>query len=78
MKLTSIFFLNFDKLCDLYYKLLLEEDFDFKTKDISIDIEKVGVHEIKVSIFAKSFIDLKIAVTAFMKSVEIIEKTLNI
>lgn len=78
MKLTSIFFLNFEKQSDLYYNLLLEEDFEFKTKDISIDIEKVNKTELKVSILAKSVIDMKIAVNAFMKSLEVIEKTLNI
>ena len=38
MNITSVFFLNFDKTCDFYYNLLLEEDFEFKTKEISIDI----------------------------------------
>lgn len=78
MNITSIFFLNFDKTCDFYYDLLLEEDFEFKTKNISIDIEKVNNSEIKVSILTKSVIDMKIAVNAFMKSVEVIDKTLNV
>ena len=78
MNTTSIFFLDFDSKSDLYYSLLLEEDFDFKTKDIKIDIERVNKKEVKVSIFTKSVIDMKIAVNAFMKSVEVIDKTLNV
>lgn len=78
MKLNSVFFLNFDDATEMYYKLLLEEDFDFKTKDIKIDVEKISKSEVKVSIFAKSVIDMKIAVSAFMKSVEVIDKTLNV
>jgi len=78
MKLNSTFFLDLNSKTDVYYNLLLEEDFDFKSKDISLSIEKVTPDQLKVSIDVEKIIDLKIANSAFIKSLEIIEKSLNI
>lgn len=62
---------------DTYHKLLLEEDFDFKTKDINININK-NSSILEVGVESNSLVDLKIANSAIIKSLEIIEKTLNV
>lgn len=69
------FSLNFGKDNNFFYKLLKEEDFDFKTKDILIKIEKEK--NLKVDIECNSVLDLKIATNALIKSLETIEKTLK-
>lgn len=76
MKFISILKLDFENSNDLYYSLLKEEDYDFKTKDISIDVEKENDH-ILVSLVCNSILDLKIATNALIKSLEVIEKTLS-
>ncbi len=78
MKLNSFFVLNFDLNTQIYYDLLIEEDYDFKTKNITFEIIKLDEKQLKVSIFANSIIDLKIANSAFIKSLEIITKSLNV
>ena len=73
------FSLSFDKIDDLntYFSLLEDNDFDFKTKDIKMEINKKGL-KIDTCILAKTFIELKIANSSFMSCVEIINKTLKI
>lgn len=77
MKLASNLKLNFGKKNEMFYSLLKEEDFDFKTKEILVKIEKLD-EEIFVNLECSSVLDLKIATNALIKSLEIIEKTLNI
>lgn len=77
MKLESKFSLDFKEKSDIYYRLLLEEDFDFKTKNINIKIE-LKENLVLVFIYTSSILDLKIGTSALIKSLEIIEKTLNI
>ena len=72
------FLLNFGSRTNKYFQLLSEEDFDFKTKNIGIDILKNDKNTVKVELSCDSLIELKIATTAVIKSLEIIEKTLNI
>jgi len=73
--LTSSLILNFSSKNDLFYNLLVEEDFDFKTKDININFENKKDF-IEVNFEVKSILDFKIASNAIIKSLEIIEKTL--
>jgi len=77
MDLNSTFLFNFEKDTDLYYNLLKEEDFNFKTKDISLNILKVD-DLIKVELSSNSVLELKIGTNALIKSLEIINKTLNV
>ncbi len=76
MKHIANFSLDFGNLNKTYYDLLIEEDFDFKTKDIKVDIS--NEKDLGVSIKANSILDIKIGATALIKSLEIIEKTLNV
>lgn len=76
MKLQSSFSFDFGKLNETYYKLLSEEDFDFKTKDINFEV--LYNSEVKVNLKCSSVLDLKIATSALIKSLEVIDKTLNI
>ena len=62
---------------DIYFSLLSQEDFDFKTKKIKIDVSKEN-NSVAVSIDAHSFLDLKIGINALMKSLEAIDKTLKV
>jgi len=79
MKLNFVLDLDFEEENNLYYKLLKNEDFDFKTKDIAIIIAQNSKdNKIKVEFEVNSVIDLKIASTAVIKSLEIINKTLKI
>ena len=75
MELKNKFLLNFGKDTKKYLDILLEEDFSFKTKDIKLKISENKNSKIEVNILAKSFIDLKIANSAFMNTIEIITKT---
>lgn len=78
MNLISSFDLDFKEDNETYYKLLKEEDFDFKTKNINISIDKTSKDNIKVEIMCDSVIDLKIANSALIKSLEVINKTLKV
>ncbi len=42
MKICSTFLLDFGELNDIYYKLLSNEDFEFKTKNIKLNILKLN------------------------------------
>ena len=77
MRLNSNYFFEFGDQNSTYYKLLCAEDFDFKTKDIVINI-KLEDSRVLVNIDVSCILDLKIATTALIKSLEIIDKTLNI
>ena len=68
--------LDFESENDLYYSLLKEEDFDFKTKDITIDV--IRTEGIDVNVVCGSVLELKIATNALIKSLEVIEKSLNV
>ena len=74
--LKSSFSFDFGNLNEFYYKLLKEEDFNFKNRDISFDIVLKDSLEFELSV--KSVLDMKIATSALIKSLEIIDKTLNI
>lgn len=77
MRLNSKFSFDFGEQKNFFYKLLSEEDFDFKTKNITLEINlKDGL--VLVNLFAESVLDLKIGSSALIKSLEIIDKTLNI
>lgn len=76
MNLESNFNFDFGNLNDFYYKLLSEEDYDFKTKDIKIDITKDDT--INVKFVSSSILELKIATSALIRTLEIIDKTNNI
>lgn len=76
MNLISNFSFDFGDKNNIYYKLLSEEDFDFKSKDINIKVIKKDLLEVKV--VCHSVLDLKIASNALIKSLEVIDKTLNL
>ena len=76
MSLKSSFCFDFGNLNENYYKLLTEEDFDFKNKDIKLSINLTNSLDVELDV--GSVLDLKIATSALIKSLEIIDKTLNI
>jgi len=76
MSLRSSFVFDFGELNQAYYKLLIEEDFDFKTKKINLNINLTDSLEIELNV--GSILDMKIATNALIKSLEIIDKTLNV
>lgn len=76
MKLKTNYNLDFEDLNQIYYNLLLEEDFNFKNKNIKINLTFDKV--ICVEVLSDSFLELKIGNLALIKSLEIINKTLKI
>jgi hypothetical protein len=78
MKYHSSFSLELLDKLSLYKSLLEEEDFDFKTKDIEVSIEEHSKEILGIEISCNSFIELKIGTNAVLKSLEVIEKTLEI
>jgi hypothetical protein len=76
MSFVSEFFFDFSDENSYFYDLLLEEDFDFNNREISIDFFLID--SLKVVVQADSFLNLKIGVSSLMKSVEIIKKTLDV
>ena len=76
MKCVSSFSFDFEDLNESFYKLLKEEDFNFKTKNIGMKVSLGNTIEVKLE--ADSILDLKIGSNALIKSLEIIDKTLNI
>lgn len=76
MNLNSSFSFDFGSLNETYYKLLSEEDFDFKTKDINFDVK--FNEKVDINLTCSNILDLKIATTALIKSLEVIDKTLNV
>lgn len=77
MKLSTVYNLNLGKQSAFYAELLREEDFDFKTKKIEVEIlEEEFCVVVKVK--ANSLLELKVGTSAVMKSLEIISKTLEV
>ena len=76
MKSTSRITLDLGDKTKTYYELLKEEDFDFKTKDIKVNIELKDHLELELE--TSSILDMKIGMTAIIKSLEVIDKTLEI
>jgi tRNA threonylcarbamoyladenosine modification (KEOPS) complex Pcc1 subunit len=74
--LKSNFELDFKKDNKIIYKLLKEEDYNFKTKNINIDISYKKIVQINIEV--ETLIDLKIANNSLIQSLEIIQKTLKI
>lgn len=69
MELKTIIQINSDDK-DLY-DLLSEEDFDFKTKDIIVNLFD---NPLKIEIITKNLLDFKIASNSIYKSLLTIEK----
>ncbi|MEC8220867.1 MAG: hypothetical protein VX028_02240 [Nanoarchaeota archaeon] len=76
MKHSVRYSLNLGKNLQTYYSLLIEEDFDFKTKNIVVSISKDD-KSLCITVSCDSLIELKIGTTAVQKSLDIIEKTLS-
>jgi len=77
MKLKSSYFFDFGDKNEIYFNLLNDEDFNFKSKNLIIKINLVD-KKIKIDILTNSILNFKIASSALIKSLEIINKTLNI
>ena len=77
MKNTATLSFDFEGDAQTYASLLKEEDFDFKNKQISIDVNQNG-SKIEVTLESDSILEFKIGVTALTKSLEVINKTLTI
>ena len=77
MILISSFSLDFKDKVDLYFSLLSDENFEFKTKNILVKLEKQN-NLILINITCETLLDIKIANSAIIRSLEIINKTLNI
>ena len=77
MKFSSKFLLDVKGNNDIYFNLLSQEDFDFKTKKITVDVSKEN-DAVAVRIDTNSVLDLKIATNALIKSLEVIDKTLKV
>jgi hypothetical protein len=73
----SSFSLHLGDKIDLYFSLLSDENFDFKTKNILVNLEKQN-NSIIIDITCENLLDIKIANSAIIRSLEIIEKTLKI
>lgn len=76
MQISSKSSFDFKDLNETYYKLLKEEDFNFKNKNIKIEIKLED--ELIFNIECDTILDLKIASSALIKSLETINKTLTI
>ena len=76
MNFVSENLFDFGNNNDLFYRLLCEEDFDFKNKNIQIDVSLVD-KGVLVKTSGSSILDLKIANSSLIKSLEIVEKTLK-
>lgn len=77
MNLKTNFSLDLEDKCELFYRLLTEEDYDFKTKNIKVEILKED-NKVLINLESMSILDLKIATSAVIKSLEIIDKTINV
>lgn len=62
---------------DLYYSLLQEEDFDFRNKQVFVKVDKEDSN-VLVTLETGSILEFKIGMTAIMKSLEVIDKTLQV
>lgn len=77
MKYSIHYSLSLGENLQTFYSLLKEEDFDFKTKNIVVSISKDD-KSLCIKVSCDSLIELKIGTTAVQKSLDIIEKTLNL
>ncbi len=77
MTQTSSFSLDLGDKVDLYFSLLCDENFEFKTKNILVKLEKQN-NSILINMTCETLLDIKIANSAIIRSLEIIEKTLKI
>ena len=76
MKINTKVSFDFGDMNKFYFDLLSEEDFDFKTKDIGFVVSNNS--KVDVEICCNSVLELKIATTALIKSLEVIGKTLEV
>ena len=72
-----VYDLDFLNNSDFYYKILSQENFNFKTKDIKVSIKKLK-NRIKIVSNVKNILDLKIVTSTISKTLEVIEKTRKI
>ncbi len=57
-----------------YLKLLKEEDFDFRGRDIKVTLKE----PLNITLTTDSILNLKIGITSIIKSLEVISKTKKI
>lgn len=76
MRFNSSFQLDVGDLSEMFFTLLQEEDFNFKTKNIDVSISKLE-NLIEIVVSSTSVLDLKIGTTAVIKSLEIIDKVIK-
>ena len=72
-----VYDLDFLNNSDFYYKILSQENFNFKTKDIKVSIKKLK-NRVKIVSNVKNILDLKIVTSTISKTLEVIEKTRKI
>ena len=77
MKFRATHSFDFGSYNNAYAALLKEEDFEFKTKSISLDIDQTE-EGVRADISCNSVVELKIATTALIKSLETIQQTLEV
>lgn len=78
MNLKFNYCLDFGKRNEDFLKLLLEEDYDFRTKEIFVDIKKGDSGKVEIECVCGSILDMKIAISAIIKSLEVIDKTMSL
>jgi len=61
---------------ELFFRLLCEEDFDFKNKNILIEIDLID-KGVFVKVSGSGVLDFKIANSSLVKSLEVVEKTIK-
>ncbi|MCA9486269.1 MAG: hypothetical protein H6500_01120 [Candidatus Woesearchaeota archaeon] len=76
MMITTKIHCSFEKNSDLFYKVLSSEDFDFRTKNISLNLNKAP-EGFEIALGAPSILDFKIGINALVRSLEVAEKTLE-
>ena len=72
-----VYDLDFLNNSEFYYKILSQENFNFKTKDIKVSIKKLK-NRVKIVSSVKNILDLKIVTSTISKTLEVIEKTRKI
>jgi len=77
MNFSSNFFLDFGEEAETYFSLLSNEDFDFKTKNILVKVTKEGP-VVSVRLECDCVLDLKIASSSIIRSLEVIKKTISV
>lgn len=78
MNVISVINLDLEVQRNNYFDLLNEEDFDFRTKQIDINLKKIEDNFLEIKVLASSILDLKIGMNAVIKSLEVIDKSLKI